>query len=629
MAQHTNVEIDYNGRVVELDQSLIIENKCQLRDSVNNIVTEYFIFNANNIESATITYDTGSDDEDWDSGVSIDIVSLSGMNRTYAIEVSAPYNDSLSESARTIFVSGTMYVTKDFGPSASCNLSFTVINSSFISKIQYKLDENSGDGRLFMDFFEKNIGYFSNSDFESRIYRTVSRYNNDNYSIDDDFDTYSLLSDTDLSLVSLKSIYRIQGYDGEVYSSIPRYKRIIDKANSYNIGTGLRTYGNSLITDIESNYNYNTHEGTLSFSSPLHAIGYKAFSFCVHEHPSGTTIPSYFSGINADYLTFNDCKVGPSNENRYSGETTESEFISNDINMNISYLLKEITLPEEVRIIGNQAFKYCKSLDKVTFTGQNLKAIGMFAFEGCEKLSAITIPNSVKQIGEGAFKRSGLKTFKAPRDLEMIEAGTFRGCKNLESIDLSDSSIKKIGQMAFEYCGSPSGYTLIFNDVLESIEGKVFEGESLRKSIDNQITVINNNILFPSSLCYIGENAFKWCSIPWVMWYNSEVYGDLIIKEGAFSYTTVGALELPAGFSGVGKDAFNHFTCNSLKFSGVSCPDPIGGARSFFDNCLINSKIFMSQAFYDDMQQAILNNNYFAIELNNLIAPDNSNLEII
>ena len=65
--------------------------------------------------------------------------------------------------------------------------------------------------------------------------------------------------------------------------------------------------------------------------------------------------------------------------------------------------LKQIVIPQSVTEMGEGAFGNCEQLSKVTFEGEGLKRIGTHCFRSNSKLSTITIPASVQSIGAYAF----------------------------------------------------------------------------------------------------------------------------------------------------------------------------------------------------------------------------------
>lgn len=98
--------------------------------------------------------------------------------------------------------------------------------------------------------------------------------------------------------------------------------------------------------------------------------------------------------------------------------------------------------------IGDYAFKYNKKLEKVTFN-ESLHEIGRYAFSHCTNLKDIEIPKSVNDIGWNAFQYCTNLTYVNMSSLQSIEAGTFYGCTNLETITIKAT---RIGIGAFGWC---------------------------------------------------------------------------------------------------------------------------------------------------------------------------------
>lgn len=73
--------------------------------------------------------------------------------------------------------------------------------------------------------------------------------------------------------------------------------------------------------------------------------------------------------------------------------------------------IKKVILPDSVRIIESKAFKMCSGLELVRFS-ENLESIGEDAFADCGSLQKIFLPKTVKEIGKNAFEGcKGLRRF--------------------------------------------------------------------------------------------------------------------------------------------------------------------------------------------------------------------------
>ena len=113
-----------------------------------------------------------------------------------------------------------------------------------------------------------------------------------------------------------------------------------------------------------------------------------------------------------------------------------------------------------VTSIGEEAFNCCDSLTSIVIP-DGVTSIGESAFSDCSSLTSIVIPDSVTSIGRGAFyKCSSLTTVVIPDSVMSIESWAFKYCSSLTSIVIPDS-VTSIGNEAFEGC--PSLTSITFN----------------------------------------------------------------------------------------------------------------------------------------------------------------------
>lgn len=79
---------------------------------------------------------------------------------------------------------------------------------------------------------------------------------------------------------------------------------------------------------------------------------------------------------------------------------------------------ENVQIPENVTVIGDEAFSYC-SIISITIP-DSVEEIGCGAFLGCSSLLSITIPDSVKEIGDYAFALcNSLKSIEFPEALQV------------------------------------------------------------------------------------------------------------------------------------------------------------------------------------------------------------------
>ena len=99
--------------------------------------------------------------------------------------------------------------------------------------------------------------------------------------------------------------------------------------------------------------------------------------------------------------------------------------------------IKEFTIPNGVKSIGNFAFYYCTSLTSVTIPN-SVTSIGRFAFWQCSNLKSVTIPDGVTSIGDNAFWLcSSLTSVNIPDSVTKIGFSAFTACVGLTSVTIS------------------------------------------------------------------------------------------------------------------------------------------------------------------------------------------------
>lgn len=178
-------------------------------------------------------------------------------------------------------------------------------------------------------------------------------------------------------------------------------------------------------------------------------------------------------------------------------------------------------------ICGFHSMSNYSETNKTPWTGlkvtkivvENISTIGNYAFAGLSEVTEITLPTTVYEIGDYAFKNcTGLKSVEIPDSLELgiISEGMFYGCTSLETIKLPDN-IQKIENYAFANCKSLRSF-IVPKDVTQISEGTFLNCESLSNiTLGNEITAIESSafagcglteIQLPSGIESIGEDAF-------------------------------------------------------------------------------------------------------------------------
>ena len=111
--------------------------------------------------------------------------------------------------------------------------------------------------------------------------------------------------------------------------------------------------------------------------------------------------------------------------------------------------VKSVTIPATVKTIGEKAFM--GSSVATIVIPKSVTAIGNNAFENVVTLKKITLPKTLETMGKAMFKNcSALTSIVIPETIKNIPVDTFLNCISLTDVKLS--SVETIGKFAFKGC---------------------------------------------------------------------------------------------------------------------------------------------------------------------------------
>ncbi len=119
----------------------------------------------------------------------------------------------------------------------------------------------------------------------------------------------------------------------------------------------------------------------------------------------------------------------------YSAQASGADFSVNGDRL-VAYLGmdEEVTVPDEVRVIGEEAFAGNTSVKKVNLP-KELTEIDYRAFNNCTALESISIPDSVVSMSDSVFDGcSALKDVTLGKSLQVLGRGCFAGCTSLKDV---------------------------------------------------------------------------------------------------------------------------------------------------------------------------------------------------
>ncbi|MDR1557147.1 MAG: leucine-rich repeat protein [Tannerellaceae bacterium] len=242
----------------------------------------------------------------------------------------------------------------------------------------------------------------------------------------------------------------------------------------------------------------------VTLPASLNSIGAFAFSGCTglhriftHASTPPALIANTFAGINLSPVNL-IVPAGRKDAHRAAmvwkdfGVITEvhpaSDFVIVDgVLTKYAGPVFNVVIPPEVTAIGDRAF-YGSRIVSVTM-GEGITAIGASAFETCRELQSVSIPRTVTQIGDGAFRYAGLKeihvnaanpayasedgvlfnkdkmtllaypmekpkaSYAIPEGVWTVASGSFLDNNNLKSVSVP-ASVNNIEMIAFQSCNN-------------------------------------------------------------------------------------------------------------------------------------------------------------------------------
>lgn len=338
---------------------------------------------------------------------------------------------------------------------------------------------------------------------------------------------------------------------------------------------------------------YVIKEGTTSINAGL-------FYNCTAM--TNVTIPEsvVFIGENA----FSGCTSLPiENGIRYAGcyaiETTDKT-------------LTDYTLKDSVRYLGDNLFNGCKSMTTMTIPA-GVTLIGYRTFYGCSSLATVTLPENLTSIGNEAFYNcSKLTAIDIPAGVTTIGNHAFYNCSALASAITLGEGMTYLGEYAFYNCTAlksiniPAGVESIgrytFNECSSLSTVTLVEG---LKSI-GEYAFYNckslKSIHIPAGVESIGRYTFHNCTS---MTEATLAEGLKTIGEYAFYYcSALQSIQIPVGVSRIEQYAFEN--CESL--ASVTLPEGLTfiGGNAFRENYALAS-INIPSTVIEIQSQAFVN----------------------
>ncbi|EAY22628.1 surface antigen BspA-like [Trichomonas vaginalis G3] len=153
--------------------------------------------------------------------------------------------------------------------------------------------------------------------------------------------------------------------------------------------------------------------------------------------------------------------------------------------------LATVELSENIIKLGNSCFE---GTNLTTIDLSHIQTIGEFAFRYCHSLDKIKLNQS--ELGAGLFMDTGLTEVELGSGVTQIQTGCFMYCANLQTITIPNT-VQVIGERAFVYCTKLTKVNFADKSTLQQIGDAAFGNTNI------------SEIALPRSLKQIGDNAFE------------------------------------------------------------------------------------------------------------------------
>ena len=261
-------------------------------------------------------------------------------------------------------------------------------------------------------------------------------------------------------------------------------------------------------------------------------------------------------------------KVTPKYPDRFGGAT----IIANEWDANTGEGI--ITFNRDITEIGEDAFESCNALTSVTIPNK-VRTIRTSAFNNCNNLTTVTIGSSVTSMtypfhhcpnlkefkgkyatADGralimngslkAFAPAGITSYDIPMGVTRIDTFAFWGCNKLTSVNISNS-VTTIGDFAFDTCTSLTDINI--SDSVTKIQYRAFDACNSLTSIyiPDSVTSLDNGVFHG---CY-NLSKFE-CS-------KASADGRCLIFNNvlkAFAPAGITSYDIPTGVTTIAEETF-------------------------------------------------------------------------
>ena len=224
-------------------------------------------------------------------------------------------------------------------------------------------------------------------------------------------------------------------------------------------------------------------------------------------------------------------------------------------------LLTSVVIPENIEVIGDNAFSGCTNLESVVLS-DNLKIIRASAFRYCTSLESIDFPESLVEIGDYAFEMCENLSGEIRLEKNLVYVGNLAfGCTNLTELyyNIPDMEVRDSLWLtsAFHFVGYNGFEKITIGNDVKVLPGGIFRDQ---KAVET--------IVIPDSVVVIEKDAFGNCTS-----LKNLTISDSVTEIGVRAFEGCSSLTeftVPKNTKSLGKDAIPK-TVTTVYFNAENC----------------------------------------------------------
>lgn len=273
--------------------------------------------------------------------------------------------------------------------------------------------------------------------------------------------------------------------------------------------------------------------------------------------------------------------------------------------------------------IRSGAFTDCTLLKSIDLSNTEISSVTSGLFENCTALSEVNLPDTAYEIQEAAFAECSSLEKINTENIVKIGKNAFYNCNGIQSVPVSsdEKQLDGIGYYETESKVFISSYDGSSKDV---VIPDYINSKPVTRILDGAFNGNKiNSVSFPSTLEFIGNNAFESCGLKSISTLSD---GITYIGKSAFAgnRNLKGTLTLPKNLRQISSSAFancgftkivfndnlKHINKNAFKFNKCESFDIPDGVVSIGENALFNEplkKVTFGNGI-DDIESVIKSN---------------------